>query len=61
MIGMTGSGTKRHSAARSQAETTGTPTKREYLLRISRAYERLAATAAKRENNQSKNPDDQSD
>jgi hypothetical protein len=35
--------------ARAQAQTAVTPANKEVLLRMSEAYERLAATAAKRE------------
>ena len=35
--------------ARAQAQTTATPANKEVLLRMSEAYERLAASAAKRE------------
>ena len=42
---------------RAQAEAALTAANKEVLLRISEAYERLAASAAKRENDQ-KDPDD---
>jgi len=49
------------AAARSQAETEVRPANREVLLRKCAAYERLAATAARIENDQAKRSNDHDD